>query len=202
MAHALSTLLYRVGIECRIRSAVATILRPASDHGEAGVEELHQQTVALLSFTDPPVEIFGRRVAFDLSLSASPGSPGTQAGDIVREEVLRVLGTSAPDLSVQVIQAPVFHGHAYSLHVDLEESPSVEDLKRALALEGVLSIGTEPDEVSSADLADRTGIWVAALTAERDRDGSYWIWAVADAIRSGSALNAIRLAARIMDSRP
>src|SRR5512146_1427672 len=41
-----------------LRSLVATIIEPASEHGKRGMDELHEQTVNLLSFRDLPKQVF------------------------------------------------------------------------------------------------------------------------------------------------
>ncbi len=61
----------------------ATVLQPASELGNAGVEEVHQQTVGLLSFKPLKKDIYDAQIAFNLvaSLGAaakfeSPEHPG------------------------------------------------------------------------------------------------------------------------------
>src|SRR5579872_6638187 len=50
VAVALALLLARIGQASPLRSAAATVLEPASEYGRAAMDELHQQTVKLLSF--------------------------------------------------------------------------------------------------------------------------------------------------------
>jgi aspartate-semialdehyde dehydrogenase len=55
---------------------VATVLQPASELGSAGVEEMHQQTVGLLSFKELKKDVYDAQVAFNLvtTLGRSRGS--------------------------------------------------------------------------------------------------------------------------------
>ena len=48
-----------------IRSASATVLEPASEYGRAAMDELHQQTVKLLSFQELPRQVYDTQVAFN-----------------------------------------------------------------------------------------------------------------------------------------
>ena len=49
-----------------IARAVATIFQPASEYGKRGMDELHEQTVNLLSFQQLPKAVFDAQVAFNL----------------------------------------------------------------------------------------------------------------------------------------
>jgi aspartate-semialdehyde dehydrogenase len=66
--HPLTTLL--VSLLAPIQKAIglvrvsAHVLRPSSDFGEPGLEELREQTVHLLRFEPTPTSVFGRQLAF------------------------------------------------------------------------------------------------------------------------------------------
>src|ERR1700732_1592530 len=62
----LALLLLRARKAGVIRSAVATVFEPASEQGQKGMDELHQQTVNLLSFQNLPKEVFDVQVAFNM----------------------------------------------------------------------------------------------------------------------------------------
>ena len=42
------------------------MFEPASEHGQRGMDELHQQTVNLLSFQPLPKDVFDAQVAFNM----------------------------------------------------------------------------------------------------------------------------------------
>jgi hypothetical protein len=62
----LALLLLRASKAGAIRRAVATIFEPASEHGQRGMDELHQQTVNLLSFQPLPKDVYDAQVAFNM----------------------------------------------------------------------------------------------------------------------------------------
>ncbi len=65
-ATVLALLLLRIQKVNPIRRAVATVFEPASEHGRRGMDELHEQTVNLLSFQQLPRNVFDVQVAFNL----------------------------------------------------------------------------------------------------------------------------------------
>ena len=69
-------LLAAAGAEGRhsAKRAVATVFEPASEHGQKGMDELHEQTVNLLSFQPLPKNVFDTQVAFNMVASYGPNS--------------------------------------------------------------------------------------------------------------------------------
>ncbi len=57
-----------------IRSAAATVFQPASEQGQKGMDELHQQTINLLSFQNLPKDVFDTQVAFNMVARYGPNS--------------------------------------------------------------------------------------------------------------------------------
>ena len=49
-----------------MKRVVATVFEPASEHGQKGMDELHEQTVNLLSFQQLPKKVFDTQVAFNM----------------------------------------------------------------------------------------------------------------------------------------
>ena len=65
-AVALGLLLERVQQAAPVRMAAATVLVPASEFGRGAMDELHQQTVSLLSFQGLPRAIYDAQAAYNL----------------------------------------------------------------------------------------------------------------------------------------
>ena len=62
----LATVTGRMARVFGVEMAAATLLVPASESGRGGMDELHQQTVHLLSFQPLPKEQFDAQAAFNL----------------------------------------------------------------------------------------------------------------------------------------
>lgn len=179
-----------------VRRAVLTVLRPASDFGEEGLDELREQVVRLLRFEKAPVEVFGRQLAFNLlPQSLLPGAEAVLE-ERVRSEVRRLVGPSPPTLSLSVVTAPLFYGHAVSGIVELERGGSHE-MAASLADVQELALPSEGVPSTPMDWVQSTR-GVAFGRLEDDGDGAVRIWAVAGEIAGAAAERAIeRLAERI-----
>lgn len=198
----LALLLLRAQKAGTVQRAVATIFEPASEHGQRGMDELHQQTVNLLSFQPLPKDVFDVQVAFNMV--ARYGQNSHPALDSVEARVMRhyqkIAGESAPQPSLLLLQAPTFHGHAVAVYVEMEKPEEVQRLSQALAGEHVTVIAEEeipPSNVSSAGQPDI----LLSLKNDPVQPNGIWIWAVADNLRI-SALTAVECAESMTATRP
>ena len=198
----LALLLLRAQKTGTVRRVVATIFEPASEHGQRGMDELHQQTVNLLSFQPLPKDVFDIQVAFNMVARYGQNSHPTL--DSVEARVLRhyqkIAGPSAPQPSLLLLQAPIFHGHALAVYLEMEDPPALESLSQSLSGEHLTLVTPEqpwPTNVSSAGQADI----LISLKNDSSQPNGVWIWAVADNLRI-SALTAVECAESMAASRP
>jgi aspartate-semialdehyde dehydrogenase len=202
VAVTLALLLLRVRKASAIRRAVATIFEPASEHGQRGMDELHQQTVNLLSFQPLPKDVFDAQVAFNMV--ARYGQKSQPALDSVEGRILRhyqkIAGAEVPQPSLLLLQAPVFHGHAIAVFVELDRPVDVQTLSQALAGDHVAIPGAEEDSPSNVSSAGQPDIQISVKIDPAQPIG-VWLWAAADNLRI-SALTAVECAESMMATRP
>jgi aspartate-semialdehyde dehydrogenase len=196
-AIALALLLVRLSSIRAIRRSVAQVFEPASERGQRGVDELHKQTAALLTFQKMPKGVYDEQVAFNLL--ARYGSDASVSLETIELRIERHLATLLAlnggllMPSVRLIQAPVFHGHSISLWVEFEETIGTEALEQALVGEHVEVRGPDVEAPNIVGMAGESGIAVGAITADRNNPRAVWFWVVADNIRI-MAENAVAVA--------
>jgi aspartate-semialdehyde dehydrogenase len=202
VAIALALLLLRARKAGAIRRVVATVFEPASEHGQRGMDELHQQTVNLLSFQPLPKDVFDAQVAFNLV--ARYGQKSHPALASVEARVLRhyrlIAGVDAPQPTVMMLQAPIFHGHALSLFVEMEVAADLAELSGVLNGDHVVIPGSDEDAPSNVSSAGQSDIQLWVKPDPLQPNG-VWFWAAADNLRI-SALTAVECAESMMATRP
>jgi aspartate-semialdehyde dehydrogenase len=202
VAVTLALLLLRARKAGPIHRAVATIFEPASEHGQRGMDELHQQTVNLLSFQSLPKDIFDVQVAFNMV--ARYGQKSQPALDSVEARILRhyqkIAGAGAPQPSLLLLQAPVFHGHAMAVFLEMDTPVDLDTMSKALAADHVAIPGAEEDSPSNVSSAGQPDIQLS-LKADPVQPNGIWLWAAADNLRI-SALTAVECAESMMATRP
>jgi aspartate-semialdehyde dehydrogenase len=201
-AVALALLLLRATKAGAIRRVVATVFEPASEHGQRGMDELHQQTVNLLSFQPLPKDVFDAQVAFNMV--ARYGQKSHPTLDSAESRILRhyskIAGEQAPRPALMLLQAPVFHGHSLAVFLEMENAVDPSTLSQALTGDHVAIASPEedaPSNVSSAGQAD------LQLTLKNDptQPNGVWLWAAIDNLRI-SALTAVDCAESMAATRP
>jgi aspartate-semialdehyde dehydrogenase len=200
---ALALLLLRARKAGAIRNAIATVFEPASEQGQKGMDELHQQTVNLLSFQSLPKDVFDAQVAFNMV--ARFGSNSKVSLDSlearVRRHYQKLAGPDAPQPALMALQPPVFHGHAISIFLEMEQPVDQEKLSQALSGDHVILAGSEDDsQPSNVNAAGQTNIMVA-LKPEPSRPHGTWLWAAADNLRV-AAVTAVECAESMIATRP
>src|ERR1051326_2329956 len=125
----LALLLLRAGKAGRIRSSVVSIFEPVSEQGRRGMDELHEQTVNLLSFQQMPTGVFDSQVAFNMIGRYGPTAKASLESSERRilSHFRRLVSERVPVLSLALVQAPVFHAHTFSIYVEFEKSVSAGD---------------------------------------------------------------------------
>jgi aspartate-semialdehyde dehydrogenase len=198
-AIALTMLLATVAKLAAIRKSTVHIFEPASERGQRGIDELQQQTVAVLSFQKLKTDVFDTQLAFNLL--AEYGEEAIEPLDSVEQRLERHLASllaahpAIPMPSLRLIQAPVFHGHSFSVWIEFEENPGIEALTNALNSAG---IDVRPDEPpSNAGIAGVSGLAVGSLAIDRNNAKACWIWMVADNLKL-AAENAVAVAKETM----
>ena len=180
-----------------VRRIVATIFHSVSESGQAGIDELEAQTASLLSFQPIVREVFDAQVAFNL-LDRYGESCRERLEDVrarVSRDLADYLGYRAPMPAVQVIQAPVFYGAAFSVSVEFDGPLPEDSVHQALAAEGIVVGEDSPSNASAAGSAEIH----ATLRADANLPMMWWIWGAVDNVRL-AAQNAVRIAERICAS--
>ncbi len=202
VAVVLALLLVRMHAATPIKRAVATIFEPASEQGQKGMDELHEQTVNLLSFQQLPRNVFDVQVAFNLVSRFGEHSVLTLSSitDRVVKHYRKLVANHAPVPSLLMLQAPIFHGHAFSLNVEFEQIADLAQISAGLAGEHVSLIGQSEEAPSNVSAAGQGDIMVS-LTPDSANPNSVWLWATSDNLRV-AASTAVESAEAMAAARP
>jgi aspartate-semialdehyde dehydrogenase len=205
-AIALGLLLDRLQGAAPIRSVAATVLEPASEFGRGAMDELHQQTVSLLSFQGLPRAIYDAQAAYNLlSGLGEAATVNLNAAEArIRRHYIAIGNGRWPALALQVIHAPVFHGHAFSIAVELERPVDAAVLEEALNAEHIDLVLEDTDSPSNLAATGQSDVLVR-LRPEKPTRGTaitrLWLWAASDNLRL-NAQNAIACALDMRRLRP
>ncbi len=178
-----------------VRESIIHAFEPASERGKKGLDELRQQTVGVLSFQKLKMDVFDAQLGFNLL--ARYGEEALEPLEGVEERILRhvasllALYPAIPMPSLRLIQAPVFHGHSFSIWVEFDENPGPVALSGGLAAAG---FDVRPDDPpNNVNIAGMSGLSVGAIAIDPNHPRACWIWMVSDNLRL-AAENALAVA--------
>jgi aspartate-semialdehyde dehydrogenase len=188
-----------------VRSAWATVFEPASEYGRAAMDELHQQTVSLLAFQALPKTIYDTQIAFNATPVSGDDAKINLTGTEVRIRRHYALLSAGrlPELGIQLIHVPVFHGHTISLGVEFEHPVTIEHMHAALNGEHIEVAVTDADAPTNLAAAGQEEILLRIRPAE-DAVGAtrrFWLWAATDNLKI-AAYNATACALELKRLRP
>lgn len=175
----------------RVETCVATVVQPASEFEQAGIEELAQQTISVLNISTVPKTVFDRQLAFNLYPAETHHEPF-----IVSQ--IRSMTDPRTEIAMLITQGTIFHGHTFSLFVRTAESLSTEQILDALRANPALALPEGDQQFGTVDAAGKDEVLIAEVRQDPAIRGGFWVWAVCDNLRRSSALNAILVAEKML----
>ena len=170
-----------------------------SERDEAGVEELENQTRNLLAFREIGPSGFDAQVAFNL-LSSYGEESKLRLTDI-RKEISRnvsgYLAGKAPIPAIQMVQAPVFYGYAFSVFAEFKAPVAADQLEKSFAGVGVKIAKAGDSPPNNISVAGESEIQLSGIEMDPVVAAGVWIWGVADGLRL-AATNAVRIAEELV----
>ena len=195
----------RLQAKLALKSVAATVMEPASEYGRAAMDELHQQTVNLLSFQTLPREQYDAQVSFNLlpELGEAAKVKLGATEQRIRRHYTGLSDRRLPAVALQMVQAPVFHGYVLSLLVELGEAATLREVEAALAGDHFDLVSGESDPPSNLSAAGQEDIMVRVRkdSGDGERGTRFWLWLAADNLKL-AALNAIACATELRRLRP
>lgn len=187
-----------------LRSIAATLMEPASESGTSAMDELHQQTVNLLSFQSLPRDQYDAQIAFNLlpSLGEAAKINLAAVAKRIREQYALLSAEQLPQLAVQLIQVPVFHGYVASVLIETASQATIDQVKAALTGDHIDVVSDESDPPGNLSATGQPNILVR-ISEDAGVNGAsrFWLWLAADNLKL-RALNAIACAGELRKLRP
>ena len=178
-----------------------TFLQPVSERGPEGIEELESQVVKLLSFQPVSQSVFDVQVGFNMLSKFGPESSEKLADARARivDEVRTYLAGRSPTPAIALVQAPVFHAHAFTAYAEFKSPPAQNEVVRRLQAAGLKVVAANEEPPNNVNV---TGEAVPVLgQPDRDRgiENGLWLWGAADNLRVPAA-TAVAIAEKLLAS--
>ncbi len=181
------------------RIAVTSMLS-ASAQGKKAVDALAGQSAKLLNGI--PIDeddFFGRQLAFNM-LPLLPDREGSvrQERRIV-DEVRKILQDDGVMISASVVQSPVFYGHAQMVSFEALRPLAAEEAREAFSRGEDIVLSEETDYPTQVgDASGNPQLSIGCVHNDYGMPGQIQFWSVADNVRFGGALMAVKIAEKLV----
>src|SRR5215217_4386488 len=198
MVVALAPIERSVGIERIVISTYQSV----SGTGRAAMDELLDQSHALLHDTDPePPSVYPHRIAFNVVPQVETFKEGddyTTEERKVMAETRKILEVSEEvGISATCARVPVVTGHSESVNVQTEKDPSPEACRELLSNAPGLVVLDDPGAgIYPLPIAaeGRDEVLVGRIRRDPSHERCLNLWVVGDNLRKGAATNAVQVA--------
>ena len=182
-----------------LRRVTVATYQAVSGAGQAGIEELTEQTRALLAGQGAQPRTFAHPIAFNLfSHDSAVGADGYNLEERkLLLESRKILAAPQLQVSATCVRVPVLRAHAEAMHAEFERPVDEAEARAVLArAPGVRLVDDRATNTFPMPLeaSGRDEVLVGRVRADASRPGAVALFVVGDQLRKGAALNAVQIA--------
>lgn len=182
-----------------LKRVLVSTYQSVSGAGQQAIDELHDQTEAVLHGTSLDTEVFDRQMAFNLlpQIDRWEDSGYTLEEMKLVRETRKIMAEPELAISATAVRAPVFVSHAESVLIETEEPLSPAEARDLLSAAPGVQVIDDPGEnayPTPIDAAGTDDILVGRIRRDLSNDNALWLWVVGDNLRKGAATNAVQIA--------
>jgi len=201
MVMALKPIYDAVGLE----RVIVSTYQSTSGTGQRAVEELHDQTQAVLEAHDVTASVYPHQIAFNILPQVETFKDGDDYTTEERKmmaETRKILGDESIPVSATCVRVPVYNAHSESLNVQTRDDLTPERCRELLdSFPGVTVVdepaaGRYPMPITAAGSDE---VFVGRVRRDPSHERCLNMWVVSDNLRKGAATNAVQLAEMIVE---
>jgi len=189
----------------KIKRVVVSTYQAVSGAGAQAIEELKEQTKAILEGRPvPPPNKIPKQIAFNcvphIDVFFDDGYTKEEVKMI--NETKKIMHDDSIKVSPTCVRVPVFVGHSESVNIEFERPVTVEEARAALEkAPGVKVVDDFKNLVypTPIDVAGKDEVLVGRLRRDDTIEHGLNLWIVGDNLRKGAALNAVQIAELLVE---
>ncbi len=191
--------------EAGIERLVVSTYQAVSGTGKAAIDELREQSRAVLDGGEASASIYPHQIAFNPLAQAGSFADGDDHTDEERKlinETRKILGDPGIKVSATCIRVPVVTGHSEAVNVETREPLSADRARELLAAAPGVTVVDDPANSRfpmAIDAAGKDDVFVGRIREDASQASTLDMWVVADNLRKGAATNAVQLAELLVE---
>ncbi|MDW7998664.1 MAG: aspartate-semialdehyde dehydrogenase [Thermodesulfovibrio sp.] len=187
----------------KIKRVVVTTFQSVSGTGKKAMDELLQQTVALLNFKDIEIKVYPHQIAFNVLPHIDKFLENGYTKEEMKMvwETQKIMGDPSIKVTATTVRVPVFRGHSESVNIETEKKITAQEVREILSkAPGVVVIDNpEKNEYPLPIYASgKDEVFVGRIREDESIENGINMWLVSDNLRKGAALNAVQIAEELI----
>lgn len=183
----------------RIKRIVVSTYQAVSGTGKKAIEELSQQTRALLNFEDPVIKVYPHQIAFNClpQIDVFLENGYTKEEMKMVNETKKIMNDQTITVTATTVRVPVFYSHSESINIETHKKITAAEVRELLSRAPGVLVVDDPAEKRyplAIDAAGRDETFVGRIREDESIPNGINLWVVSDNIRKGAALNAVQIA--------
>ena len=182
-----------------INRIVVSTYQAVSGTGKKAIDELFDQTRAMINFLDFEKKVYPHRIAFNClpHIDTFLDNGYTKEEMKMVNETRKILEDDTIGVTATTVRVPVFYSHSESVNVETREPISASEVKLLLEKAPGIKVMDDPRKNVYPLATDGAGQDLTLVGRIRDDESvsnGINMWIVADYIRKGAATNAVQIA--------
>lgn len=183
----------------RIKRIVVSTYQAVSGTGKKAIEELSEQTRALLSFQDPVVKVYPHQIAFNClpQIDVFVDNGYTKEEMKMINETRKIMNDPSIAVTATTVRVPVFYAHSESVNIETEKKITPQEVRDLLAKAPGVIVVDDPQQrlyPMAIHAAGKDETFVGRIREDESIPNGINMWIVSDNLRKGAALNAVQIA--------
>jgi aspartate-semialdehyde dehydrogenase len=182
-----------------IRRIVVSTYQSVSGTGKKAIDELYNQTRAMINFLPVETQVYPHRIAFNClpHIDAFLDNGYTKEEMKMVNETRKILEDETIGITATTVRVPVFFGHSEAVNVETRTYASAEEVRVLLDAAPGVRVVDEPAAGRyplPIDAAGQDLTLVGRIRQDESIPNGINLWIAADNIRKGAATNAVQIA--------
>ena len=185
--------------KCGIKRVVVSTYQAVSGTGKKAIDELFDQTRAMINFIDYKVNVYPHRIAFNClpHIDVFLDNGYTKEEMKMVDETRKIMEDDTMGVTATTVRVPVYFSHSESINIETREHISADEVKSLLENEPGIKVVDDPKKniyPLAVDAAGQDLTLVGRIRDDESIPNGINMWVVADNIRKGAATNTVQIA--------
>lgn len=187
-----------------INKVICSTYQSVSGTGKEAIEELKEQTEAIISKKEAKASVYPYQIAFNvLPHIGSFGDNGYTSEEMkMLNETRKILHADHIMVSATTVRVPVYRAHAEDIHIETQKDISPEKARELLNNFPGIKVIDEPEQNNyplSFKAEGKDEVFVGRIRRDLVFNPGLVMWVVSDNLRKGAALNAVQIAELLVE---